>query len=91
MSWLTERVSVEDAEKAFTPTPEQLARNPEMPSQPFAFNNERWEGLKSQMIDGEELWYFCRPRQTWRDLAGRAGLAVVHGGDVVNTLVVMMK
>lgn len=90
-SWLTERVSVEEAEVRSTPTPDQLARNPRMPNKPFGFDNERWEILKTQMIDGDELWYFCSPQETWRKLYGRAGLAVVRGGRVVETLVLLMN
>jgi hypothetical protein len=90
-SWLTERVSVEEAEKASMPTAQQLARNPKLPNKPFAFHNEEWKSLKSQIVHGDELWYFCSPPQTWRDLAGRAGLAVLRDGNVVHTMVVLMN
>lgn len=90
-SWLTERVTTEQAEKAFTPTPDQLARNPKMLNKPFSADNHRWESLKSRMNAGDELWYFCSPPETWRHLAGRAGVALVRDGKVIETLIVLMN
>jgi hypothetical protein len=89
--WLSERVSVEDAEKNFTPTAQQIASNPKLPNRAFSFQNQKWERLKSHMIEGDELWYYCSPPESWEALAGRSGIALVRNGAVIETIVLLMN
>lgn len=89
--WLAETVSVAEAEAAFTPTANQSKENPRLPDQPFGFEYDKWQALKSQMSLGDEIRYFCSPPQTWRDLHGRAGIAVVRAGRVVDCMVLRMN
>ena len=42
--------------------------------------NQRWNELKSEMHEGDELWEFSTPEWTWLELHGRAGLVVVRNG-----------
>ena len=58
---------------------------------PFAFLNAEWEALKTRMQPGDELWTFSSSPQSWRDLAGRAGIALVRNGQIVERLVTMMN
>ena len=53
--------------------------------------HDRWEQLKDGMMDGDELWEYCSPSETWRSLAGRQGIALVRNGDVVFAIVTMMS
>ena len=90
-SWLTERVSGEQAEMTFAPTHGQLDSAPQMPNKPFAFDNHRWEALKSCTIEGDELWYFCSPPEPWAALCGRACIALVRDGRLVETVILRMN
>jgi hypothetical protein len=47
---------------------------------------EDWAGLKRTMRPGDELWTFSSPEESWRALAGRAGIALVRGGRVVDSM-----
>jgi hypothetical protein len=90
-SWLTERVSVEQVEAAAIAKADQPAGNAKVPSKPFGQNNQRWERLKAQMASNDELWYFCSPEEMWRNLAGRAGIALVRNGKVIDELIFLMN
>ena len=39
------------------------------------------------MYEGDELWEFCSPPETWENLYGRAGFAVVRDSVVIDYLV----
>jgi hypothetical protein len=45
---------------------------------------ERWKAQWAEMISlmnpGDELWEFCTAPETWEQLRGRAGYAVVRNG-----------
>src|SRR5438105_4131275 len=47
------------------------------------------EYLLSKMQDGDELWEFCSPPDSWAHMAGRAGIALVRGGNVLDSIVSM--
>jgi hypothetical protein len=61
-----------------------------VPHVPFGFVNSIWEEFKSKIRRGDKLRAYCSPQETWDCLAGRAGVAIVRDGEVVeiiNTLV----
>jgi len=41
----------------------------ERPSSPL-FANDRWRAFLAQMQEGDELWTFCTPPETWEHVAG---------------------
>jgi hypothetical protein len=43
------------------------------------------------MQPGDQLWTFTSSWQSWRDLAGRAGIALVRKGQIIERLVTMMN
>ena len=51
----------------------------------------KWVPFVSQMLPGDELWRFRSPDQTWANLAGRAGYAIVRNGTVVHSLVTLLN
>lgn len=51
----------------------------------------RWETFLGQRLAGDTLWTFRSPADTWANLAGRTGYAIVHDGRPVRTLVTMMN
>jgi hypothetical protein len=50
-----------------------------------------WEALKRKMRPGDELYKFTSPRETWANLAGRAGIALVRQGEVIATMITRMS
>jgi hypothetical protein len=48
---------------------------------------ENWRKFIGQMVEGDELWSFESPPETWHNLAGRAGYALVRSGRVVDSIV----
>lgn len=50
-----------------------------------------WEKLKSEMQPGDKLVRFTSPIESWQHLAGRAGIALVRDGKVIDAIVTMMN
>lgn len=47
-----------------------------------------WQKLKAQAGEGDELWAFENPSNTWRKLGRRTGYALVRDGQVLRSTVV---
>lgn len=45
--------------------------------------SREWDALKVRMVEGDEVWTFSSPPETWAKLFGRAGVALVRGGKAV--------
>jgi len=85
--WLQEKTTLEQAEKGHLVEDERLGPNPV----PFGFLYGGWVRFKGQMKQGDELWKFSSPPESWRLLAGRAGLCIVRGGEIVDSIVTLMN
>jgi len=85
--WLQRRVTVQEAEQHNMILDDRLG--PE--AVPFGFMNERWKAFIARMIEGDELWEFTSPADTWQNLCGRQGIAIVRNGEVLSNLVTEMN
>jgi len=47
-----------------------------------------WQKLKSEALEGDELWAFENPSNTWKKLGRHSGYALVRKGKVVKNTVV---
>ena len=47
-----------------------------------------WQKLKRAAGEGDELWAFQNPSNTWKKLGKHTGYALVRGGKVVQSVVV---
>ncbi|HEX8696442.1 MAG TPA: hypothetical protein VF746_28745 [Longimicrobium sp.] len=47
-----------------------------------------WEKLKAQAGEGDELWAFANPSNTWKRLGKHTGYALVREGKIVQSVVV---
>jgi hypothetical protein len=81
--WLQKRLTVAEAEAAHMVRNDWLGPDPV----PFGFVNGKWRALVAEMQNGDELWAFSSSRESWAHFGGRAGIALVRGGEVVDTLV----
>jgi hypothetical protein len=90
-AWLIKKVSVAEAEAEHPGQRDERAKqHPEL-ARPFGALNVKWEALKADMQPNDELWTFSSPPRTWEDLAGRAGIALVRDGQVIEVIVTMLN
>lgn len=75
--WLTQR-----AENA----PASHHRN--LPDMPAMRIRMAWQKLKSQAQEGDELWAFENPSNSWKKLGKHTGYALVRKGRIVQSTVV---
>jgi hypothetical protein len=80
--WLRDKLSLEQAEADNTPAGGGV---------PFNKQNDRWERLKASLQAGDQVWAFSSSHKSWENLAGRAGVAVVRNGRVVDCIVTIMN
>ena len=85
--WLTRRLTVAEAEKAYLVTSARLGPEPV----PFGHLNAEWRALLSELRDGDEIWEFRSPSESWRHLFGRAGVALVRDGRIGRCIITMMN
>jgi hypothetical protein len=79
-SWLTDRISFEQAEAENT-----------IDGVPFGAQASEWKAFKLRAQPGDEVWRFSSPPESWRALAGRAGVALVRNGEIVEKFVTLMN
>ena len=75
--WLTQRT--ENA-------PISVHRN--LPQMPAMRIRMAWEKLKKEAQEGDELWAFENPSNTWKKLGKHTGYALVRNGKIVKSTVV---
>ena len=85
--WLTQRLTIEEAEAAYPVRDERLG--PDVV--PFGFMNDDWRKLLEQMTPGDELWEFASSPESWAKMAGRSGIALVREGEIVDSIITMMN
>ena len=90
-SWLQKKISAAEAEATYPGIKDdRVARFPDA-AKPFGFSHQQWEELKAAMIPGDEIWTFTSPPESWRDLAGRAGVALVRAGVPIKVVTTAMN
>jgi hypothetical protein len=90
-AWLTERTTVEESEAANPGiTDERTERFPDA-AKPFGFQHREWEEFKALILPGDELWVFSSPPESWKNLAGSFGVALVRGGVPIKILVTVVN
>ena len=47
-----------------------------------------WSKLKAKAAEGDELWAFANPANTWKTLGRQSGYALVRGGKIVQSATV---
>ncbi|HEX2190006.1 MAG TPA: hypothetical protein VHG51_13960 [Longimicrobiaceae bacterium] len=47
-----------------------------------------WQKLKAQAKEGDEVWAFANPSNTWKKLGKQTGYALVRDGKIVQSTVV---
>jgi hypothetical protein len=81
--WLQNRLTIAEAEAAYMVQHNRLGTEPI----PFGFQRDQWLALLAQMQEGDELWQFSNSQDAWAHRCGRAGIALVRNGKVVDSIV----
>jgi len=58
---------------------------------PLGFYNHHWKTLKSKLQDGDELWQFTTPKESWINMCGRAGIWIVTDGEIAEYFITIMN
>jgi|GEM_PF-856578 hypothetical protein len=85
--WLRDQTTVEAAEREHLVKTDRLGPNPV----PFGFMHGEWLRFKGQIRQGDQLWNFCSSGESWEHLAGREGLCLVRGGEIVASIITCMN
>jgi hypothetical protein len=78
--WLRHRVTIEELESTHL-----------VNGVPFGFCSPDWEALRAQVRPGDEIWYFSSPQEDWDRLMGWEGIALVRGGEIVESFCTAMN
>src|SRR5436190_581776 len=57
---------------------------------PFGERNDGWVRFVQQLAEGDELWFFSSPADTFVRKCGCVGYAIVRDGIVRDTLITLM-
>ena len=87
ISWLTNKIAIKVSETEFEYSEEEISVN----SDPFSLEAQDWNKLKAVMKVGDELWLFSTPKETWKNLCGRAGACIVRDGKIVRSEVSVLN
>ncbi len=84
MSWTQDKISIQEAE---------AKHMVEMDGQhvPFGYMHFAWTALLNKMQEGDELYEFGSSDESWKNLAGREGIALVRKGEIVADIVTRMN
>lgn len=85
--WLQNIITLEQAEENNLILDERLGPEPVV----FGFINDEWEEFKARIQDGDELWEFSSPPESWERLAGRSGLCIVRDGIIINVMITIIN
>lgn len=85
-AWLRKRITVEEAQQQSYKL-DDLGPDPV----PFGYSYGKWGVMKEMMKAGDELWIFSSPSESWANLAGRAGIALVRKGRVIASMVNLLN
>ena len=83
---LLRKVTVAEAEEAHMVTIRESGQEV-----PFGYVHSQWKRLLSRMQEGDELWEFNSDEQSWKLLAGRAGVALLRDGKIIAEIVTSMN
>ena len=86
--WLEERISLIDLDR-------KLSEMQHLPEGPvgliFSPKRDEMARIKLRMRKEDELWIYESPPETWIQLGGRRGIALVREGKPIETLVLTMN
>ena len=58
---------------------------------PFGYCNREWELLKAKMEPGDEIWFWSTDEESWKQMMGWEGMALVRHGEIIDFFVTAMN
>jgi len=86
-SWLTYKITTKISDTEFQESGVKWNDY----TDPFNLTSFRWDNLKKEMKDGDELWLFSSPDESWIMLSGRCGICIVRDGEIVRSELAIMS
>ncbi|MFT5700063.1 MAG: hypothetical protein ACI8ZB_002934 [Desulforhopalus sp.] len=83
-AWLGDEISKENAEAINMVTVDKR-------TVPFGYNNSRWLNIVKIMEEGDRLYEFRSPEESWKSYEGLEGIALVRNGIIVADLVILLN
>lgn len=90
-NWLQSRIDIKTAEIENTPSNEDInLKEKSDPGYdpildlPFGYANNEWKRMLSATLPSDQLWNFSSSREDWQMLCGRAGIAIVRDGNIID-------
>lgn len=65
-----------------------VAEHRNLPEMPALRIRMAWQKLKAKAQEGDEIWAFANPSNTWKKLGKQTGYALVRNGKIVESTVV---
>jgi len=84
LAWLCDEISIENAETANVVKID--SRNV-----PFGYSNSQWLYILEIMEEGDRLFEFRSPEESWKCFAGIEGIALVRNGEIVADLAILLN
>ena len=81
-----QEMTIEEAEKML-----QIYCNVSDDSQKSSSFVNRWKNFKSNIQDGDKIYYFRSPSWTWESLCGRAGYSIYRNGEEIDSITTIMN
>ena len=78
--WLNRKFTIEEMERIHLSQDDRIDPDPV----PFGYYNSFWKELKSQLQEGDEIWTFSSPKDSWMNNCGRAEVCIVRKGEIVH-------
>jgi hypothetical protein len=50
-----------------------------------------WQKMKRNVMEGDEMWAFENPANTWKRMGKKTGYAIVREGEIVESVVVLSE
>lgn len=84
--WLRQKITVEEAEAM------NMVINEQWPhGRPFGYVYWEWRELLHQRRDGDEIWIYRSSDESWEQMMGQEGIALVRDGEIVEAFITSMN
>ncbi len=61
---------------------------------PDDLRDDQWLQFRDQMQEGDEIWYYKSPMETWTEwfpLCGREGYVLLRDGEIIDEILLSMS
>ena len=91
--WLIKRITVLELETAMLMNEQPKEKKGVLSLAPLQniTNSDEWKKMKSALIEGDEIWEFCSPGESWARMMGATGICVIRNEEVIMDIITTMN